>query len=377
MPCCLEFLRKLCAPPRSAKLGEPGGEAKLLLPSLPFASPALTSTCAPSLVSEDLLTSSTSESDGSNRHDRATAHAKFVRDDVRFGDGRFGPQPGSGRLGYAMPDELLEAHSVRLLPFPRDAELSEQGAELLDVSGALAEVGLTEATFDPENQEHRRLAGQVLMRAAEARFPGNLAVHLADTSRVSGGAVYGEATVRSTGSSRLRAAQHVFHLDKFLPGIAKLYGGSGARFGAEVIVDSYWPLWEPDFCRLGVGRAEAVGCTVGASPGMLNFWVSLTPGEIRQNPLAIADMRNLLLDDSDLDCVSTHAIVFPGLEDTITVLRPRATEVARLLYQPKMRFGEVIMFSTTHTPHSAVWLEGAPDVSRTSAEIRLLLVPRR
>jgi len=87
-------------------------------------------------------------------------------------------------------------------------------------------------------------------------------------------------------------------------------------------------------------------------------------------------MRNILLDDSDLDCVSTHAIIFPGLEDTITVLRPRATEGAKIMFRPKMRFGEVIMFSTSHTPHSAVHLDGQPDVGRCSAEVRLLLVDR-
>mmetsp|Transcript_38702 Transcript_38702/g.123029 ORF Transcript_38702/g.123029 Transcript_38702/m.123029 type:complete len:84 (-) Transcript_38702:99-350(-) len=75
-----------------------------------------------------------------------------------------------------------------------------------------------------------------------------------------------------------------------------------------------------------------------------------------------------------MDCVSTHSIVFPGLKDTITVLRPKALEAARLLFRPKMRFGEVIMFSTIYTPHSAVWIQGQPDASRSSAEIRLLLV---
>mmetsp|Transcript_45863 Transcript_45863/g.127648 ORF Transcript_45863/g.127648 Transcript_45863/m.127648 type:complete len:374 (-) Transcript_45863:96-1217(-) len=373
MTCCLEFLPKLRTLQHAALDGPAKGPA---IPT-PLASVDLTSTCAHSLASEDLLTTCTSEVDRRGHDGGTAARAKFLRDDVSFGEGRFGPQPGSGRLGYNMPNDLLEPRNVQLLPFPCNAELSEQGAELLDVKDALARVGVTEASFDPENKEHRRLVGEVLMQAAEARFPGMMAVHLADTSRVSGSAVYGEATIRSTGSSRLRAAQHVFHLDKFLPGIAKLYGGSGARFGAQLVVGAYWPFWEPDFSRLGVGREEAVDCTLAACPGMLNLWVSMTPGEIRQNPLAVADMRNILLDDGDLDCVSTHAIVFPGLEDTITVLRPRATEVARLLYRPRMRFGEVIMFSTTHTPHSAVWLEGTPDVPRCSAEIRLLLVPRR
>jgi len=85
-------------------------------------------------------------------------------------------------------------------------------------------------------------------------------------------------------------------------------------------------------------------------------------------------MRNILLNDEDLDLVSTHKVVFPGLEDTITVLRPRAIDAAKLMFRPQMQFGEVIMFSTTHTPHSAVKLLGTPCPGRCSAEIRLLMV---
>lgn len=339
--------------------------------SLLYTTPSLTvSTYAGSVISE---VTSSSGAESAWRDPRVAARVKFVKEDVPFGEGSFGPKPGEGRFGYSMPEELLEPRNVQLWPFPAEASLVEQGAELLDISGTLARQGITERTFDVESKEHRLAVGRALMEAMEARFPGKRAIHLADTSRVSGSAVYGEATVRCTHSNKLRAAQHVFHVDKFLPGIAKLYGGSGPRFGAQVIVDSYWDLWKPDFTRHGVTKEQAVEYTVGASPGMLNVWVSLTPGGIQQQPLAIADMRNILLDDSDMDCVSTHAIVFPQLEDTITVLRPRATEVARLLFQPKMRFGQAIMFSTTHTPHSAVWLEGQPDVARCSAEIRLLM----
>jgi len=305
---------------------------------------------------------------------RCSAQAKFLKDSVAFGEGEFGPQSCQGRLGYSMPEEFLNSQTVQLWPIPKHANFIEHGFELLDVSKALSEAGITEANMDACNPEHRRIVGKVLMEAAEARF-GKRAIHLADTSRVSGSAVYGEATVRNTGaSSTLRAAQHIFHLDKFLPGIAKLYSQSGSEKGAEAIVNAYWRYWEPDFTHYGVTKEQAVSHTCCAAPGMLNLWVSLTPGEIKQQPLAVADMRNILLDDSDVDLVSTHKIIFPGLEDTITVLRPRAIECAKLMYRPNMKFGEVILFSTTHTPHSAVWLDGQPEAARCSAEIRLLLV---
>lgn len=305
------------------------------------------------------------------------AHASFLRGEVAFGEGRFGPQSGQGRLGYTMPPELLESCPIYLHPIHADATLAENGFELLDVSAALESVGVTEETFDPYSQEHRKIVGAVLIAAAEARF-GKRAVHLADTSRISGNAVYGEVTVRNTTpGSTLRAAQHIFHLDKFLPGIAKLYGKSGDFAGARRIVDAYWHLWGPDFEARGVSEEQVASYTEKADPGMLNLWVSLTPGKIVNEPLAVADMRNILLDDSDIECVSTHAIVFPGLlEDTITVMRKKATAGAKLVYRPDMRFGEVLLFSTTSTPHSAVWLDGQPAVGRCSGEIRLLLVDR-
>ena len=57
----------------------------------------------------------------------------------------------------------------------------------------------------------------------ETRFQREI-IHLADTSRVSGGAIYGEATVRDTGSTTLRNAHHALHIDKLWRGVSELTG---------------------------------------------------------------------------------------------------------------------------------------------------------
>ena len=72
---------------------------------------------------------------------------------------------------------------------------------------------------------------------------------------------------------------------------------------------------------------------------------------------------------------ATVPVVFPGkLSDTLTLMRADGTRDARWLWRPAMRFGEALLFSTTATPHTAVWLEGAPPARRVSAEIRLLVL---
>jgi len=332
-----------------------------------------TSTLAPSVSTSSSPRSSLASEEGREiniAEPVAIAKAHFISDCVAFGAGTWGPRAGQGRMGYSVPSELLQETMLPLLGIPEHATLEGNGMELLSIREELAAEGLTEATLDATVPEHRRIVGRLLIAAAEARF-GQRAIHLADTSRVSGDARYGEATVRCTRTgSTLRAAQHVVHVDKFLPGIARLHGRSGARAGAESLLDAYWPLWKQDFTGFGITKEAAMNYVCGASPGMLNLWVSLTPGEISQQPLAVGQA----LAEEDLDLVSTHAVSFPGLEDTITLLRPQAVDGAPLMLRPHMRFGEVLAFSTTRTPHSAVWLEGSTEATRISAEIRLLLV---
>lgn len=307
---------------------------------------------------------------------RATAH--FMRDDVPFGVADACEAEAKGRQGFAVAENLMESQTLLLEPIPLDASFEEQGVELLDVRTELEAAGVTEDNFDPTSKEHRLIVGSTLIAKAESRFgPGKRGVHMADTSRVSGAAVYGEATVRDTApGSLLRMAHHAFHMDKFLPGVAKFWDKDGAHEGAKAFVDTYWQHWEPDFARHKMDKAATAKCAEEAAPGVINLWVSLTKGEIEQQPLVVMDKRTIdLQGEAGLRNVSTVPVTFPGLRDTLTLLRSRAARGARVYWRPRMRFGEVLLFSTTTTPHSAVWLPDAPpDRPRRSAEMRVFVV---
>mmetsp|Transcript_77518 Transcript_77518/g.240962 ORF Transcript_77518/g.240962 Transcript_77518/m.240962 type:complete len:167 (-) Transcript_77518:166-666(-) len=163
-------------------------------------------------------------------------------------------------------------------------------------------------------------------------------------------------------------------MDKFLPGVAKFWNHAGKHEGAEDFVETYWKHWEPDFSPLGVNKDGVVKCVEDAAPGLVNLWVSLTPGAIEQEPLAVADRRTLALGDDDLHKVSSVPVTFPGLRDTLTLLRSCTVPGTRWLYRPKMRFGEALLFSTVSSPHSAVYLLDGTAKPRQSAEIRLFIV---
>ena len=101
--------------------------------------------------------------------------------------------------------------------------------------------------------------GRVLLAAAQRRFGSQKrVVHLGDTSRVSGDAVYGEPTVRDTGSSSARTAHYAAHIDKYLPGIAASAGQAGARAGAEAFLREYWRINGPDWEREGLEQSHVV-----------------------------------------------------------------------------------------------------------------------
>lgn len=305
------------------------------------------------------------------------ARANFVRNDVPFGCTKATEAEAGSRQGFEVSADLMDTVEIELEPLPADARLEVHGVELLDVRAALEAAGVREDNVDPANKEHRIAVGKVLIEAAEKRFGGGKrAIHMADTSRVSGASVYGEATVRNTAAgSKLRAAHLAVHMDKFLPGVAKFWNHAGARAGAQDFVDTYWEHWKSDFGALGVGKEDAVNCVEGAAPGLVNLWVSLTPGEIKQTPLVVADRRTLDLGPEDLDKVSTVAVTFPTLKDTLTLVRSKVAASTRWLWRPKMRFGEVLLFSTPYTPHSAVHLvDGPEDAPRQSAEIRVFIV---
>eukprot|EP00959_Pyramimonas_sp_CCMP1952_P212267 4441737-Pyramimonas_sp.AAC.1 len=92
--------------------------------------------------------------------------------------------------------------------------------------------------------------GQAMINVLEQRFDRQV-IHLADTSRVSGGAMYGEATCRNTSSPVMRNAHHVFHIGKFWVGISKLLNSTVMKEGMKAAGQAHWPLIKNDFARLG------------------------------------------------------------------------------------------------------------------------------
>jgi len=124
--------------------------------------------------------------------------------------------------------------------------------------------------------------------------------------------------------------------------------------------------------------------TEAEDPGMLNIWVSLTPGTIKQQPLAFlmtnpSTKQDVMSSLNVSSVLSTLDVTFPGFNDTISVLRSRVAEdpASRFGWRPNTQFGEAVMFYTYKTPHSAVWLPNGPkDAPRKSAELRVLVTDR-
>lgn len=275
-------------------------------------------------------------------------------------------------------DDLLESQLVQLDPLPEKSCLYTHGVELLDVTAKLADAGISEATFDPASPRHRQAVGHVLIAAAEAHFPDKRVIHMVNASRISGSAAYGECTVRrTTESPYCRAPLHAFHIDKFLPGFAKSCGHEGVQAGAKDLVDMYWPHWEADFTSRGLGKEDLVKSLAEGEPGLLNIWVSLTPGTIEQQPLVFIDKQSLMLQGRDsLNSVCSVPIGCATLKDKLNhLLRSRAARHAKFYWRPNMRFGEAFIFSSLDTPHSAVWLrDSARHSARCSAEMRLFII---
>ena len=226
------------------------------------------------------------------------------------------------------------------------------------------------------------LTGKAMLSFLEQRFRREI-IHLADTSRVSGGAIYGEATVRHTGSPTLRNAHHVFHIDKLWGGIARLTETSTKEGGVRATVHAHWPFSQQDFTDRGYSFDDYVRMVDAQNPGVLNLWVSLTPGMLNQHPIAFllngADGKNAISSAPDLnDMVSTMHVQIKNYNDTITVLRSSVASAETALWGmvPNMTFGQALLFYTDRTPHSAVRLTQEPDTERISAEIRVLVTDR-
>jgi len=134
--------------------------------------------------------------------------------------------------------------------------------------------------------------------------------------------------------------------------------------------------------RQGFGHSDYVRLASAQNPGMLNLWVSLTPGKLVQQPLTLL-MKNRHTGETPLskaerieEAVSSMHVYIKGFNDTLTVLRSKVGRDASASwgFRPGMAFGEALLFPTDRTPHSAVWLpDGPADVRRISAEIRVLV----
>lgn len=275
----------------------------------------------------------------------------------------------TARLGYSVPEDSTIDLDIRLTPLREQASLHEEGVEILDASEELKAVGISEENLDLHEQAQRIAIGAVLLHAVERRF-GVRPIHLADTSRISGNATYGEATVRDTSSPTLRNSHHCFHMDKNWRSIGMMLNSSAAE-AVERTIDNYRGLWAADWSRMGVRQQDAAAAMLDDDAGMMvNAWVALT-GKIEQQPLALIDRRSVQINSGS---VLTMPVILPGLEESITMLRASTAENATFLWRPSMRFGEVLLFRTVDTPHSAVVLPGKRDSPRRSAEMRMLLL---
>eukprot|EP00747_Dinoflagellata_sp_TGD_P208252 gnl/TRDRNA2_/TRDRNA2_81768_c0_seq1.p1 gnl/TRDRNA2_/TRDRNA2_81768_c0~~gnl/TRDRNA2_/TRDRNA2_81768_c0_seq1.p1 ORF type:complete len:336 (+),score=25.19 gnl/TRDRNA2_/TRDRNA2_81768_c0_seq1:51-1058(+) len=273
----------------------------------------------------------------------------------------------------------LELQLIQLNRLPEDASLDTQGVELLNVSEQLADAGITELTFDPNSSEHRQVVGQTLIAAIEERFgPKYRVVHMVNGERLSGLAKYGECTIRHTARNEsFRTPFHAFHVDKFLPGLAKQSGHEGVHAGAKDFVSMHWPHWRGDLETLGVKQSDVIHSLEETMHGLVNIWVSLTPGIIEQQPLAFMDRRNTMLCGSHtLSNVVSIRSGFSKLKDNLNhFLLSRTARCGEFYWKPRMCFGEAFLFSTLHTPHSAVWLSASSShTHRCSGELRCFVV---
>lgn len=255
---------------------------------------------------------------------RFQAIGKFLKDSIPFGDLDDSIDIGK-RQGFAVKEEHLEPQEISLTEIPIHASLVSDGVELANLTAILADEGVNESNSNVSLHETRMAIGRAMIAYLEGRF-GKKVIHLGDTSRVSGGAIYGEATVRDTSSSSLRNAHHVFHMDKYWRSLSLLLNGSTEEaIGATA--SAQWPFIEGDFANRGLSREDYVRTAGAQSPGMLNFWVSLTPGKLVQQPLAVLMKNSSTAGDfashaSNIsEFVSSVHVYIKSFNDTITLLR--------------------------------------------------------
>ncbi|CAE7036374.1 unnamed protein product [Symbiodinium sp. CCMP2456] len=307
------------------------------------------------------------------------ATARFLKADVPFGD--LGDSISQGqRQGFAVNPDSLTQVQLNVFPIPPSSTLQTDGVEVVDIADFLKENGVRPESASVAKHETRMAVGQAMLSFLETRF-GREIIHLADTSRVSGGAVYGEATVRDTGSSTLRNAHHVVHVDKLWSGIARLTETSTMEEAIRATVHAHWPFSQQDFVERGYGFEDYVRIVHAQDPGVVNLWVSLTPGILKQHPCVfLLNGKNGQNASSppDVSMVTTMHTHIKNFNDTITVLRSSVADSEDALWgmAPNMSFGQALLWYSDRTPHGAVWLNDEPDVERISAEIRVLVTDR-
>jgi len=247
--------------------------------------------------------------------DTVVAVGHFLRTDVC--QDNIMSQSISGKILEA----CIEPRLVDLRPLPSNAHLETHGVEMIDAKGDLLAAGITETNFDPASSEHRQRVGEVLLAIAEARFGPNLrVVQLPNASHVVGSAPYGECTVRCAGNvATFRKPFHAFHIDKFLPGVARFWHSGGDKsVGAQDFVDTHWTHWEPLFSQIGLTKGDVVNCLIDSSPGLVNMWVSLTQDAIQQHPLAFMEQNGEAHPCVDIqNSVGTIKIVSETLKDSL------------------------------------------------------------
>jgi hypothetical protein len=298
--------------------------------------------------------------------DCTRASGKFAVDVLTTHESQESASKSATQNGYSVPPDLLSESEISICPIPPDSTLEESGMEVFSIRSALQNAGITEETVNLNLKSQRLALGQVLLKEISEHFQ-MATFHLADTSRVDGGAIYGEATVRNTSSPNLRGSHHAFHIDKFLPGICELHNRSSNLDALNLLLDAYHHLWAPDIEReYGIGSLDKI-----AKAGIhVNVWVALSQGEIKQKPLVLVHPGSISLSP---DSFYTMPVNFPGLNDNISLLKFNPSRDAQYFWVPDMKFGDLLVFSTFKTAHSSVELLNHSTKSRESAEMRMLL----
>ena len=300
--------------------------------------------------------------------DCTQALAQFALDDLITGETRGGASKSTSEQGYSVPTHFFTEQEISVCPFPEHITLNTDGMQTSNVKEALKTEGLTAENIDLNQKEHRQIVGKVLLQEMEALF-NMKAFHLADTSRADGGAVYGEVTVRDTSSQRLRKAHHSFHIDKFFPGMSKVYNCTDDEAVSLLVNELVGHWWVEDMKRENVKVSEVERAIQNGHA--VNVWISLTPGIIEQDPLVLVDPKTIQLSHESFYTMKVH---MPQWEDSISLLKEHQTENATFHWIPEMQFGDILIFSTSETPHSAVHILNGSTKPRQSAEMRLVLL---